>query len=205
MPDPHDSPDPRLHSPAAERNRGPLLEVLARELPARGNLLEIASGPGQHAVFFAAAFPDLVWQPSDPRDEALASIAAYSGDAGLSNLRSPLNLDVEAWPWPIATADAMLTVNLLHVAPWSATEALFSGAAKVLKHGGPLLIYGPFKRDGQHTSPGNAAFDADLKARDPRLGLRDLDDVGAVARAAGFAQMKVIDMPANNMTLVFRQ
>jgi SAM-dependent methyltransferase len=182
-----------------------LLAVLTREFPARGHLLEIASGPGQHAVFFAAAFPDLVWQPSDPREEARASIATYAGDAGLSNLRGPLNLDVEAWPWPIETADAMLTVNLLHVAPWSATEALFSGAAKVLKHGGPLLVYGPFKRDGQHTSAGNAAFDADLKARDPRLGLRDLDDVAAVARSAGFAQMKIADMPANNLTLVFRK
>jgi hypothetical protein len=196
----------RRHSPAAQRNRQPILDVLRRVLPARGTALEIASGTGQHATFFAAGLPAWTWQPTDVDADALASIEAWRSDAGLANLCAPWRLDVATLPWPgVASVDAIYCANLLHIAPWSACAALMSGAARHLGADGMLVIYGPFFVDGETPAPGNLAFDADLRARDPHWGVRRLSDVAAVARDHGFALAESIAMPANNRTLVFRR
>ena len=193
----------RLHSGAAERNREPIAVVLERELPAAGSVLEIASGSGQHIVHFAARLPGLDWQPSDPDAAARASVSARVREAARPNLREPLALDVHAPSWPIDSADALVCVNMIHIAPWSATAALFSGAARLLRAGAPIVLYGPFRRDGSHTSGSNAAFDADLRARDPAWGVRDLEAVDAVARETGFARRALHEMPANNLCVVY--
>jgi SAM-dependent methyltransferase len=196
-------PDARRSAPAAARNRDAILAVLRRHLPARGLLLEVASGTGEHAVHFAEALPGWTLQPSDPDADARASIDAWAAAAALPNLRPALALDATAEPWPIARADALLCCNMIHIAPWEAALGLLRGAARVLPPGGLLLLYGPFRRGGAHTAPSNAEFDASLRARDPRWGLRDLE---AVVRAAeGFAPPLIEPMPANNLTLVFRR
>ncbi|MGQ9364820.1 DUF938 domain-containing protein [Azospirillum sp. ST 5-10] len=195
--------DARRSAPAAERNRDPILDVLRRVLPATGLVLEVASGTGQHAVHFAAALPGLEWQPSDADARARASVAAWRADAGLANLREPLALDAAAGSWPVARADAVVCINMIHIAPWAAAQGLLRGAARLLPEGAPLVLYGPFRRDGRHTAPGNAAFDADLRARDPAWGVRDLGEVAAAA--AGFRLGEVVEMPANNLTVVFRR
>lgn len=193
--------DPRRYAPAAARNRGPILDALRVLLPATGLLLELASGSGEHALAIASAFPALTVQPSDPDPDARASIDAWGG--GTLNLRPALALDAARRPWPIAAADAVLCVNMLHVAPWAATLGLLAGAAAVLPAGAPLLIYGPFHRDGRPTGPGNAAFDAALRAEDPGWGVRD---VAAVAAAAtGFDPPATVAMPADNLILVLRR
>ncbi len=202
--------DARRHAPATQRNRAPILEVLrplVAPLPDGALLLEIASGSGEHAVFFAGALPGLIWQPSDPDPDARASIAAHRAAAGaaLPNLRAPLELDVARRPWPIAAADALLCVNLLHIAPWRCCEALMAGAASVLPAGGPLLLYGPFRRDGRHTAASNAAFDESLRARNPAWGIRDLEAVGETAAAEGLALEQVHALPANNLAVVLRR
>jgi SAM-dependent methyltransferase len=194
--------DPKQHAPATLRNREPIREVLARELPAHGTVLEIASGTGEHAVAFAAAFPQLAWQPSDPSRAALASIAAWRAGAQLANLRAPIELDASAAAWPIAQADAIVCINMVHISPWQATLGLFAGAARVLPPGGLLYLYGPFRFAGAALAASNAEFDRSLRARDPRWGVRDVDDV--VAAAAGFTLREAIAMPANNHSLVFR-
>ena len=196
--------DARLASPAAERNAVPIAEVLAGVLPARGSVVEIASGSGQHAAHFAGAFPGLTWQPTDREPRHRASIAAWREQAALPNLLAPLELDV-MHPWPVSRADAMLCINMIHISPWRATLALFAGAAKVLPEGAPLFLYGPYRRREVPTAPSNEAFDADLRARDPSWGLRDLDEVTAVARDAGFDRMHVVAMPANNLSVIFRR
>ncbi|MDX1574858.1 MAG: DUF938 domain-containing protein [Kiloniellales bacterium] len=199
---------------ASERNSGPILEALAPLLPApkhsRGCILEVASGPGLHVVAFAEARPDLDWQPSDPDPEARASIAAWIADSGLANVRQPLDLDVTRPDWPDQAGgpadkfDGLVTINLLHVAPWAACEGLMAGAARLLAPGAFLFVYGPFMRDGQHNSEGNRQFDRSLRARDPALGLRDVNDVAACAAQHGFSLDETIEMPANNRSLVFR-
>lgn len=195
--------DARRHAPATERNRLPILDVLRRVLPATGTVLEVASGTGQHAVFLAQALPGLVWQPSDPDPELRASIAAWRAAAGPANLRDPLALDAADAGWPVERADAVVCINMIHIAPWEAALGLFAGAARLLGAGAPLVLYGPFRQDGRHTSPGNAAFDDGLKARNPAWGVRDL---GEVERAAtGFALAETIGMPANNLTVVLRR
>lgn len=194
----------RLHAAAADRNRDPILEVLRRVLPPAGLVLEIASGTGQHAAFFAAALPALRWQPSDPSQAHLQSIAAWAREAGVDNLAAPVALDVETWPWPLDHADAIVNINMIHIAPWSATEALFRGAARLLAPRGVLFLYGPFKRDGQHTAESNQRFDERLRGEDPRWGVRDLGDVQAVATAAGFLPPEIVPMPANNLSVVFQ-
>jgi hypothetical protein len=193
----------KLHSPAAERNREPILAELRRLLPPRGLVLEIASGTGQHGAFFASALPHLTFQPSEKRAEGRDSIAAWC--EGLANVRPPLDLDVERGPWPIAVADAVLCVNMIHIAPWRMAEALVAGAAAILPPGAPLILYGPFRREGAHTAPSNAAFDAKLRAENPEWGVRDLEAVSALARHAGFAAPEITAMPANNLLLVFRR
>ncbi|MDB5374342.1 MAG: hypothetical protein JWP04_2984 [Belnapia sp.] len=197
--------DARRFAPAALRNREPLLEVLCRHLPATGLVLEVASGTGEHVAHFAAALPGLAFQPSDPQPEARASIDAWA--AGLANIRPALALDAtgsaEGMDWP--AADAVLCSNMIHIAPWAATLGLLRGAGRILPPGGPLLLYGPYKREGVHTAPSNAAFDADLRARDPAWGIRDLEAVAEAAAAAGFGRPAVEPMPANNLVVVFRR
>lgn len=192
------------HSPAAERNREPILEALLQLLAPRGAALEIASGTGQHAVHFAAGLPGWSWQPSDPDTGALASIAAWSARSGLPNVRAPLQLDAAAAQWPVNPGfDAVFCANLLHIAPWTACLGLMAGAARCLSPHGLLLTYGPYKVDGVQTAPSNIAFDADLRARDPAWGLRRLEDVAGAAGDAGLVLRERRAMPANNLLLVF--
>jgi hypothetical protein len=165
----------------------------------------VASGTGEHAACFAAALPHLTFQPSDPDEAHRASIAAWRDHAALPNLRPPLALDATEEPWPLDRADAVLCVNMIHIAPWAACERLVAGAARVLPAGGPLILYGPFRRGGAHTSASNAAFDASLRAQDPAWGVRDLDDVRRVAEARGLTLDEAVDMPSNNLTVVFRR
>lgn len=195
----------KRHAPATERNRGPIAAVLREVLPEHGVVLEVASGSGEHAVYFAGRFPSLIWQPSDPDREALRSIAAWSAEARSTNLREPLLLDAAADAWPVERADALLCVNMVHISPWAATQGLMRGAARVLGAGAPLILYGPYRRRGVPTAPSNEAFDASLKARNPEWGLRDLEDVAAEAERAGFTLERVVEMPANNLTVVFRR
>lgn len=195
----------RLSAPAAERNAAPILEVLRGALPARGTVLEIASGTGQHAAHFAAALPDLAWQPSDADPRARASIAAWRAQSGLANLLAPLDLDVLREPWPIAAADAVVCINMIHISPWAATGALMRGAGARLPAGGVLVTYGPYRRGGAHTAPGNEAFDASLRERDPAWGVRDMEAVEALAEAAGLVCEARVPMPANNFSLVLRK
>lgn len=189
---------------APERNKGPILEQLRAVLPAQGTVLEIASGTGQHVVHFAAALPQLHWQPTDLDPDNLASIAAWRDHVALPNISVPLALDVTA-PWPVDSADALLNSNLIHIAPWEVTEALFRGAATVLRPRSVAVLYGPYKRDGVHTAPSNASFDQSLRERNPSWGVRDLADVVAVADEAGFELEDVVEMPANNLLCVYRK
>lgn len=194
----------RLHSPAAARNRQPILEVLSEALPASARVLEVASGSGEHAVHCAAAMPGWRWRPSDPGPRARESIAAWRARAGLPNLLEPLALDVTG-DWPEGEFDAIVAINLLHISPWEVTEALMAGAGERLAAGGVLYLYGPYRRGGRHTAPSNAAFDADLKARDPRWGVRDLESVTLEAERHGLALERIVEMPANNLSLVLRR
>jgi len=197
-----------LHAPATARNREPLLAVLRDVLPSSGLLLEIAAGTGEHAAFFAGAFPELTWQPSDPDARARASIAAHAAAVGRTSLRPPLDLDVTQPHWEHRLADrpsAMLAVNLIHIAPWEAAEGLLRGAGALLPADGPLVLYGPYRRAGHPTAPSNEAFDADLRRRDPRWGLRRLEEVTALAGEEGLDLERVVEMPANNLTVVLRR
>ena len=196
--------DARLQAPATRRNREPIAEALAGWLPDGGRLLELASGTGEHAVYLAARFPALIWQPSDPEPAHRRSIEAYRRIEGTENLRAPLDIDVTRSDWPLrAAVDAMFCCNMIHIAPWAVAEGLFAGAGRYLKAGGGLFLYGPFKRGGAHTAPSNAAFDASLRAQDPAWGLRDLEAVTALAVTAGLAAPQVREMPANNLSLWF--
>lgn len=195
--------DKRRSAPAALRNRDPIAAVLAEVLPAEGLVLELASGSGEHAVHFARVFPALTWQPSDPDAQARASIAAWR--EGLANVLPPLAIDAATADWPCPRADAVLCINMIHISPWEATEGLMRGAGALLAAGAPLVLYGPYRRAGRPLEPSNAAFDADLKRRDPRWGLREVDAVSACAAAAGLALDRVVEMPANNLTVVFRR
>jgi SAM-dependent methyltransferase len=190
-------------APAAERNKAAILDVLAQVLPQHGLVLEVASGTGQHVVHFAGALPALSWQPSDPDPAMRASIADYVAASGLPNVAAPLALDTRAPHWPLERADAIVCSNMIHIAPWSAAEGLVRGAARLLGAGAPLVLYGPFQRAGRHTAPSNAAFDESLRQRDPEWGVRDLDDVEALAQEQGFGLDQVVAMPANNLTAVF--
>ena len=199
-----------LTAPAVARNREPILAVLRRVvplpiLPERGLVLEIASGSGEHAVYFAAALPNLRWQPTDPDPEARDSIAAYRAAAQLPNLLPPLALDAAASSWPVTRADAVVSINMIHIAPWAAAEGLMAGAKRLLPGGGVLFLYGPFREHGQHTAPSNAAFDESLRARNREWGVRDLDEVAALASRHGLALEERLAMPANNLSVVFRR
>jgi SAM-dependent methyltransferase len=197
--------DARQFSAPAERNCRPILDVLRQVLPAQGLLLEIASGSGQHAAFFAPQFPALTWQPSDPEPGCRASIQAWADAANCTNLRPPLDLDATAATWPIDKADAVVCINMIHISPWEATLGLLRGCGRVLPAGGVVYLYGPFRRRGQDFAPSNAAFDADLRARNARWGIRDVGDVAAAAADQGFGAPVIIPMPANNLSVVFRR
>jgi hypothetical protein len=196
----------KQHAPATLRNREPIAEVLARELPASGTVLEIAAGTGEHAVFFAGMFPALAWQPTDPSAEALASIAAYRAEYPGTNLAAPLLLDAAAPEgWTVKAADAIVCINMVHISPWEATQGLFRGAAQILgSGGGPLILYGPYIEEGVDTSPSNLDFDASLKARNPLWGLREAAALDALAAQHGMARSARHALPANNIILVYR-
>ena len=194
----------KRHAPATARNSEALAGVLAQELPRTGLLLEVASGSGEHAVFMARRFPDLTWQPSDRDPDALASVDAWAREAGLANLRPAIALDAAEARWPVAHADALLCVNMVHISPWSAAEGLFAGAGRVLSGDAPLLLYGPFLESGTATAESNLAFDASLRARDPAWGLRAVEDIDALAAVNGLERTARHAMPANNLTLVYR-
>lgn len=194
----------KRHAPATLRNRDAIVEVLGDWLPSGGTVLEVASGSGEHVVHFAAAFPAIDWQPSDPDAEALVSIAAWSAEAGLANIAPPMELDAAA-DWPTTKADALLCINMVHISPWAATLGLLAGAARLLPPGAPLILYGPYVEAGTPTAEGNVAFDASLRARNPEWGLRDVDAVKAAAAEAGLSFAERRAMPANNLMLLFRK
>jgi hypothetical protein len=218
----------RRSAPAAMRNREPIAEVLKEWLPASGLVLEIASGSGEHGVYFAARFPALEWQPSDVHPDALSSIAAWRDESGLPNLKAPLALDAASSDWPIDRADAVLSIkmdsnscdrpkpaekggfdvvlnlNMVHISPWSAALGLLDGAARGLKRGGALILYGPWLQTGIETAPSNLEFDLQLRQRDPAWGLRHVADFEAAASERGFALEQTRAMPANNLMLLFR-
>jgi SAM-dependent methyltransferase len=197
--------DRRLYFPHVARNREPILEVLQRVLPRQGLVLEIASGGGEHAAYFAENLPGLRWQPTDANSEMFESIAAYRAAAGVANLLAPLHLDVTSQQWPVERADAMVCCNMIHIAPWAATEGLIAGAGRTLAHGGLLYLYGPYKIDGRHTAPSNQDFDTRLRAQNPLWGVRDLTDVSDLAKRHGLALEETVEMPANNLSVIFRR
>lgn len=194
----------KRHAPATLRNRDAILTILRDALPPSGLVLEVASGSGEHIIHFAAALPALDWQPSDPDMAALASIAAWRAEADLSNLHEPIRLDA-AGDWPVDRADAILCINMVHISSWNATVGLFTQGARLLQKGAPLTLYGPYFRKDHPTAPSNLAFDESLRARNAEWGVRWLEDVNELAERQGFAVEAVHEMPANNLTVVYRR
>ncbi len=201
-----DPPPAARVSPSTARNRDPILEVLKAHLPATGLVLEIAAGAGEHAVYNAAALPQLQWRPTDPDPEALASIAAWRSHAGTPNLLPPLRLDAaDPDAWPVERAEAVVNINMIHISPWAATLGLMDGAGRLLPVGGVLFLYGPYIETDVETAPSNLAFDRSLKARNPAWGLRRLDEVTGLAAGHGLVLQARIAMPANNLALIFHK
>jgi SAM-dependent methyltransferase len=192
-------------APATSRNRAPILEILRPLLPEGALVLEVASGTGQHAAFLAGALPHVVWQPTDVDRESLESIDAWRAEAGVPNLLPATVLDATSEAWPVARADAIVCINMIHIAPWAACEGLLRGAARVLGPGGVLFLYGPFRIGGALPATSNVAFDASLRARDPAWGVRELDDVTALANSRGFVREALVALPANNHAVVYRR
>ncbi|MCZ4289739.1 DUF938 domain-containing protein [Hoeflea alexandrii] len=199
------SRDQRLSSPSALRNRGPIADVLRTVLPESGTVLEIASGSGEHITHFATLFPALSWQPSDPSPEARASILEWREAEGVANVLPPLDLDAAGETWPIDHADAIISINMVHISPWQATLGLLKGAGRLLPAGGALFLYGPYRRQGQPFALSNEAFDASLRARNPAWGIRLLEDVEDAAEQAGLVLTATVEMPANNLSVIFRR
>lgn len=199
------APADKRHAPATLRNRDAIVAVVADWLPATGTVLEVASGSGEHAVHFAAAFPGLDWQPSDPDPAGLTSIAAYRAEVGLANIAPPIALDAAATQWPVDRADAVLCINMVHISPWEATLGLFAGATRLLAPGAPLILYGPYTEPDVLTAESNLAFDTSLRSRNVAWGLRDTDAVKVAAANAGLAFAERRAMPANNLMLLFRR
>jgi Protein of unknown function (DUF938) len=197
--------DHRQCAPATVRNRDFILDVLRDVLPTTGVILEIASGSGEHVVHFARNLPSLVFQPSDPEPDALLSVAAWMKAAEVTNVRAPIVLDASRSLWPIASADGIICINMVHISPWDASVGLIRGAAAILPPGSPLYLYGPYKRKGFATAPSNEAFDRNLRDRNPIWGLRDLEAIAAIAQSAGFSIPDITEMPANNLSIVFRR
>lgn len=199
-------PENARTSPATARNREPILEVLRSRLPARGRVLEVASGAGEHAVFLSTALPNLEWRPSDPDPDALVSISAWRDRDGRANLAAPIRLDAaDETTWPPGPFDAVVCINMVHISPWTATLGLMAGAARVLTHGGRLFLYGPYVEAEVPTAPSNLAFDESLRSRNPAWGLRDLAEVKAAAAAQGLTFAERIAMPANNLVVAFQK
>lgn len=199
------APPSKAYAPAAERNRLAIGKVLESVLPGSGVVLEVASGTGQHAVHLASQMPTLTWQPSDVSPRALESTRAWADEANLQNLLPPIRLDVLEHPWPIAHADAVLCINMIHIAPWTATLALFRGARRLLGPDRVLVTYGPYRMHGSHTAPSNETFDRSLRSQHPEWGVRDIDDLVTVAHDHDFSLTETHEMPANNFTLVWRR
>jgi SAM-dependent methyltransferase len=197
--------DHRRSAPAALRNAGPITDVLRDALPERGLVLEIASGSGEHSLHFAREFPKLLFQPSDPEPAALRSIEAWRAEAGLFNLLPPVSLDARAADWAVPLADAILCINMVHISPWLATAGLMRGAGKLLAPGALLYLYGPYRREGMETAPSNEAFDESLRAQNEEWGLRDVDAVADEAGLHGLQLERIVEMPANNLSLLFRK
>lgn len=195
----------KQHSPAAARNIAPIGDVLSEWLPSSGLVLELASGSGEHGLAFAARFPHLQWQPSDPDEAARASISAWQRDAALGNFLPPLTLNAASDRWPVVSADALVAINMVHISPWAATLGLFAGAARVLSEKAPIILYGPYWEDGVEPAPSNIAFDESLKSRNAAWGLRQLSDVAAAAQDVGFHLVQRRAMPANNIMLLFQR
>ncbi|MBC8445360.1 MAG: DUF938 domain-containing protein [Rhodospirillaceae bacterium] len=193
------------HAPATLRNRDPILDVLKRVLPDNGLVLEVASGSGEHAAYFAPRLGGLTWQPSAREPESRASIGSWAEETQADNLLAPVELDVLVEPWPVLGADAVVCINMIHISPWPVTRALMAGAGRTLGAGGILYLYGPYRIDGAHTAPSNQAFDESLKSRDPEWGVRDLADVKAEAAANGLDFVETVQMPANNLSVIFRK
>ncbi|MBA4764642.1 DUF938 domain-containing protein [Qipengyuania huizhouensis] len=192
-------------SPSAARNSAPIADVLAKELPETGLVLEVASGTGEHAVFMAARFPALQWQPTDRDPAALESIASWVRQTGYANLAAPLELDAKEGNWPVVRADALLCINMVHISPWAATQGLFERASQVLTTGAPLILYGPSFENGKEAVPSNLAFDTSLRSRDPAWGIRYVSEMDDLAEHTGFVRTARHHMPANNLTLVYRR
>jgi hypothetical protein len=192
-------------APAAERNKEPILEILRDVLPVRGLVLEVASGSGQHVVYFARALAHLIWQPSDADEGALESTAVYCEEAKLDNLRPPIALDVSASTWPVERADALVSINMIHIAPWAACLGLLEGGARILPPNAPLVLYGPFAIDGDLIAQSNVDFDRRLRGENAAWGVRELRDVERAAQVRGFRLDRVVARPANNQVVVFRQ
>jgi SAM-dependent methyltransferase len=197
--------DSRRYAPATSRNRQPILDVLRRVLPHDGLVLEVASGSGEHALYFAQELPQLTFQPTDASHDALASIDAWRAHDGLENVRPALLLDAASADWPVAQAAAVLNINMVHISPWACARGLFAGAGRLLPVGGVLYMYGPYKIGGLHTAPSNERFDADLRARDLAWGVRDLEALQREAASHGLELVETVAMPANNFSLVFRK
>lgn len=197
--------DDRLFASATLRNRDPILDVLRTVLPDRGTVLEIASGSGEHVVHFARHLPNLTFQPSDPSDAALRSVAAWIAEDGLGNIEPPLQLDAAETNWPVKSAAAIICINMIHISPWRSTEGLMRGAAAILPAGGPLYLYGPYRRNGVPTAPSNEEFDRSLRSRDPAWGLRMLEDVADLAATSGLSLPEIVAMPANNLSVILRK
>ena len=195
---------PRRSAPAALRNRPFIADVLAEWLPKTGRVLEIASGTGEHAVFFAQRFPNLEWQPSDIHPDAISSIVAWREAADVPNLRAPIEIDASASHWPIDRADAVLSINMVHISPWASALGLLDGAARLLSNGAPLIMYGPWTANGVETAASNLDFDSQLRARNPQWGLRSVEDFAAAAQERDLRLVETRAMPANNLMLLLR-
>jgi hypothetical protein len=193
----------RRSAPAALRNREPIAEVLREWLPDSGLVLEIASGTGEHVVHFAECFPKLEWQPSDIHADALTSVEAWRRDSGLANVREPITLDASSPEWPVDRADAVLSINMVHISPWTSALGLLEGAARLLPPEAPLIMYGPWITSAFETAPSNLEFDQNLRARDPEWGLRSVEEFAAAAAKSGLKLKQTRTMPANNLMLLF--
>ena len=196
---------PRLYAPSFQRNGAVIRDALRTLLPRQGLVLEIASGSGEHVTLFAEALHALTFQPSDPTSDARESVDAWAETLGLKNVRPAIALDVTDDAWSVARADAVLCINMIHIAPWAATLGLLRGASRILSKGAPLMLYGPFRREDGPTAASNEAFDADLKSRDPAWGLRTLELVAQEAAREGFGPPDIEAMPANNLLVSFRR
>lgn len=197
--------DHRQYAPATARNRLPILNVLREALPSAGVVLEVASGTGEHIVHFARSFPGMIWQPSDPSGQARRSIEAWTAIEGVRNVRPPLDLDAASDNWPINHASAIICINMIHISPWASTEGLMQGAGRILPEGAPLYLYGPFRQPAKTLEPSNAGFDQTLRSQDPRWGLRDLEAVVDCAAVHYLALDQVLEMPANNLSVILRK